>query len=194
MEFQGQQSLEDALETLGALLEARGVAYSIVVVGGGSLMLLGLLQRPTKDLDVVAIAGEAGYQKAESLPGPLVDAVRDTARTLGLGEDWINAGPAALLDFGLPPGFEERLEARRFGALELRLVGRRDQIALKLYAAVDQGPLSKHAADLRQLDPTAAELMDAARWAREHDPSPGFLQVLEQALRDFGIEARGADL
>lgn len=61
-------------------------------------------------------------------------------------------------------------------------------MALKLYAAVDQGPLSKHAADLRELEPTPTELLDAARWARTHDPSPGFSEVLARALTDLGVD------
>lgn len=47
-------SLEYALETLGAVLEARGLRYEIVAVGGSALMLMGLISRPTKDLDVLA--------------------------------------------------------------------------------------------------------------------------------------------
>jgi hypothetical protein len=163
MGFAGQQPLEDALDTLGALLEARDLQYSLVAVGGGSLLLLGLLQRPTKDLDIVA-------------------------------HDWVNAGPASLLDFGLPEGFETRLQARRFGGLDLRLLGRSDQVALKLYAAVDQGPSSKHAADLRQLAASRSELLAGARWARQHDPSPGFRASLVQALAAFDVRGDDDDL
>ncbi len=194
MDFDGQRALEDALGTLGAVLEARGLEYSMVAVGGGSLLLLGLLQRPTKDLDIVAVAGRTGYEKASPLPEPFALAVRDTARATGLAEDWINPGPAALLDFGLPSGFETRLEERQFGGLDLRLLGRTDQIALKLYAAVDQGPASKHTADLRRLGPTGSELLAGARWTLSHDPSPGFRQTLMQALTALGVEARDADL
>lgn len=194
MEFEGRQSLEEALGTLGALLDARDLSYTLLVVGGGSLMLLGLLQRPTKDLDVVGVASGPRYEKAQPLPEPFARAVEDTARALGLPNDWINAGPASLLDFGLPTGFESRLESRSFGSLELRLLGRADQIALKLYAAVDRGPSSKHVADLNRLDPSASELLAGARWARQHDPSPGFAIELRQALAHFGVEVSDAEL
>jgi hypothetical protein len=194
MGFAGQQPLEDALDTLGAVLEARDLQYSLVAVGGGSLLLLGLLQRPTKDLDIVALVGKAGYEKPDPLPEPFVRAVRETARTLGLADDWVNAGPASLLDFGLPDGFETRLQARRFGGLDLRLLGRSDQVALKLYAAVDQGPSSKHAADLRQLAASRSELLAGARWARQHDPSPGFRASLVQALAAFDVRGDDDDL
>ena len=42
--------LEEALSTLGQLLQDRGEAYDVVVIGGGALLLLGLIVRPTKDL------------------------------------------------------------------------------------------------------------------------------------------------
>ncbi len=38
-------SLEGALEVLGQLLEDRGLHYEVVAIGGGSLLLLGLIQR-----------------------------------------------------------------------------------------------------------------------------------------------------
>ncbi|MES2643419.1 MAG: DUF6036 family nucleotidyltransferase [Myxococcota bacterium] len=51
--------LQEALETLGALLASRGQHYDIVVIGGGALLLLGLIDRPTRDLDIVSrIDGE----------------------------------------------------------------------------------------------------------------------------------------
>jgi hypothetical protein len=64
-------------------------------------------------------------------------------------------------------------------------------VHFKLYAAVDQGPGSKHVTDLRQLSPTPAELLAAARWARQHDPSEPFHDELLKALRFFGVD--GAD-
>lgn len=194
MDLNDRHSLEQALETLGEVLEARGLSYTLLVIGGGSLMLLGLLSRPTKDLDVVGLADAGGYRKGRPLPADLTTAVADTARSVRLAEDWINAGPADLLDFGLPAGFEQRVERRRYGGLELHVLGRLDQIATKLYAATDSGPQSKHADDLRQLEPTPDELLGAARWALTHDSSEPFRGELLRALRAFGAEVSDDDL
>jgi hypothetical protein len=49
----GASELEEALETLGAVLEGRGWSSGILVAGGSSLLLLGLITRPTADLDVI---------------------------------------------------------------------------------------------------------------------------------------------
>lgn len=186
--------LERALETLGAVLEERGLQYELVAVGGSSLLLLGLTSRPTRDLDLVARVEDGRYLRPDPLPARLVEARDDVGRALGLAEDWLNPGPASLLDLGLPPGFEERVTTRWYGALILRIVGRRDQIFFKLYAAVDQWPESKHQADLRRLQPTREELLDAARWARTHDPSEPFRQGLARLLEELGVENADAEL
>jgi hypothetical protein len=73
----------------------------------------------------------------------------------------------------------------------VQFASRFDQIHFKLYALVDQGP-GRQESDLRQLDPSAQELIAAARWTRTHDPSPGFRDGLERVLRHFGVE--GVDL
>lgn len=189
-----RDQLDEALATLGELLAERGQHAAILVVGGGSLLLLGFVQRPTADVDIVGFAGPAGYAKAEPLPEFLADAVADVGAALGLGPQWLNAGPAGLIDLGLPGGLEHRVSVRRYGSLEVHLPGREDLICFKLYAAVDQGPRSKHMADLRALDPSPEELIVAARWTRSHDPSAGFLAELREALAFLGVEVDDADL
>jgi len=93
-----------------------------------------------------------------------------------------------LVVVGLPTGFLERLEPRVYGsALTVQFASRLDQIHFKLYALADQGP-GKHEADLRALAPTSAELLQAAGWARTHDPSEGFEQALREALAHLGVE------
>jgi hypothetical protein len=180
-------AMEDLLTALGDLLEARGLAYSVVTVGGGSLMLLKLSIRPTRDLDVVALLENDTYVKADPLPGPLIDAARDIGTAMGVGGNWLNAGPASLLDFGLPAGFRQRTVVRRYGSLTVQVASRFDQICFKLYAAVDQGPSSKHLDDLRLLEPTHAELLEAARWSTTHDPSEGYRTHLIALLKMLGI-------
>jgi hypothetical protein len=180
-------SVESALNDLGRVLADRGLAYELVTVGGSSLMLLGLLRRPTRDLDVVALVEGGEYVKARELPIPLQDAVREVGGVLGIGPKWLNVGPADLLDFGLPPGFASRTQLRRYGPLTLHVAGRQDQVALKLYAAADQGPSSKHFQDLQSLAPTQRELVQAARWAITHDPSAAFRSELAATLTALGL-------
>jgi hypothetical protein len=186
--------LGDALQALSDVLAARHLRYQLVAIGGSGLLLLGLIDRPTRDLDIVAVVEGGRYATATPLPEPLVEAVRDVGEALGLGPEWVNAGPAALFDLGLPEGFASRVVTRNYGALVLHVAGREDQIAFKLYAAVDQGPRSKHFQDLQRLAPVAAELVGAARWAITHDPSEGFRADLVVALARLGIENADAVL
>jgi hypothetical protein len=180
--------LDDALHALGTVLASRGAAFEIVSVGGSSLLLLGLTSRVTRDLDIVAVIENGQYVSAKPVPDVLAEAARDVGAALGLGADWLNAGPTDLLRFGLPDGFADRTERRDYDALVVHVASRFDQIHLKLYASVDQGPRSKHAADLRLLSPSPDELLAAARWTRQHDPSDPFRSQLLEALRFFGVD------
>jgi hypothetical protein len=153
-----------------------------------------LIGRPTRDVDVVAFLQGRNLLVPRPLPEALVVARDRVARDFGLPDDWLNAEPADLLDFGLPTGFVDRLERRDYGdALTVHIASRFDQIHFKLYAMVDQGA-GKHEADLRALEPTVEELVAAARWAQTHDPSEGFRTQLRAALSYLGVEDAALDL
>lgn len=180
-------SFEGPLAALGQLLAERGLRFEFLAIGGGALQLLGLIVRPTRDIDVVAQVEGADLVPLDTLPDGLRAAVADTAAVFRLPIGWFNAGPRALVDLGLPEGTLARAHRRVWGGLVLHLADRRDQIFVKLYAAVDQGPQSKHFEDLRRLDASPDDLRAAATWAQTHDPSPGFRSELQRALRDLGV-------
>lgn len=180
--------LEEALELLGQLLSDRGHSFDVVAIGGGGLLLIGVIDRPTKDLDLIALVDEGTLVSIEkSLPRALEEAVADVARVLKLPANWVNGEPASLLRFGLPDGFRDRLERRVYGGLGVWLASRIDQIHLKLYAAADGKPKGKHHVDLERLKPTRDELLAAAQWAKSHDPSDGFAMMVSGVLKAFGI-------
>lgn len=186
------QDTEALFSALGEQLAAVGERYELVVIGGSGLLALGLIERSTRDVDLVALRSGDDLDSAKPLPGPLRAARDRVARDFSLPVDWLNAGPGDLLDFGMPEGFIERLERRDYGgALVVYLASRHDQIHFKLYALVDQGP-GKHEEDLRALSPSKDELQTAARWARTHDPSEGFAGILKQVLSHLGVEDAGS--
>lgn len=164
--------LEHALANLGELLESRGQSFELVAVGGSSLMLLGLISRPTKDLDVVARVVDGQYESPDPLPPELVEACEVVGDNLGLGDDWLNPGPAALLADGLPPGFEQRVHTQHHKGLTLHLADRFDQICLKLDAVIFDDPESRHLADIKALAPSPDELRRAYPWVANRDASP----------------------
>ena len=67
------------LETLGAVLTHRKERYELVLIGGSSLLILGLVARATRDVDVVAILREGSLVKADPLPEGLSRAAADVA-------------------------------------------------------------------------------------------------------------------
>lgn len=157
--------------------------------GGGNVLLLGLIDRPTADVDVIGIKDGTHYRQARELPEPLLSAAADVADALDIPAKWINSGPASLMVLGLPQGWEERVEVRQYGALEIHLTSRFDQICFKLYAATDSGPDDKHFHDLMKLTLSREELLTAAAWTRTHDPSEGFRTMLIGCLDRFGVKA-----
>jgi hypothetical protein len=162
--------------------------FELVVIGGSALLALGLVERTTKDVDIVALRSDGDLESADPLPEGLVAARDLVARDFSLLPRWLNPGPAKLLELGLPDGFVGRLERRDYGAgLVVYFASRYDQIHFKLYAAVDEGGPGKHEADLRALAPTEAELIAAARWSRSHDPSPAYAESLRGALEFLGV-------
>jgi hypothetical protein len=158
----------------------------LVVIGGSALTALGFVRRATRDVDLLAIAVKGELRLAEPLPDALLSARAAVARDFGLDESWLNAGPTDLIKWGLPHGFMTRVVlasmVRRWSS-----ISRIDQIHFKLFAMVDQGG-GRHETDLRALDPTAAELIAAARWSITQDPSPGYKAVLVEALRYLGVD------
>jgi hypothetical protein len=176
------------LSALDEQLASAGERYELVVIGGSGLLALGLIERSTRDVDLLALRAGNELNSAKPLPSAL-EAARDRiARDFTLPTDWLNPGPTGLLELGLPEGLIDRLERRDYGdSLTVYFASRYDQIHFKLYALVDQGP-GKHEADLRALSPTEEELLAAARWSTSHDPSEGYAQMLRRVLTHLGVD------
>jgi hypothetical protein len=174
--------LREALGLLGSLLDTTGDEVAIAVVGGSALLIDGRVTRVTRDVDVVAfIVGDALLDDS-----PRSDALKRhvsaVALELELASDWLNFGPISLLDAGLPEGFLARCRIERFGGLIVYVAGRYDLIHMKLYAAADQGPESKHMHDLVLLGPTSEELDSARSWCRTQDVSEPFKDEVDAAV------------
>jgi hypothetical protein len=186
--IENQAQAEHLISALGEQLAAAGERFELVVVGGSGLIMLGEIERSTRDVDLVALRNGEELHAAKPLPGPLRRAAERVARDFSLDETWLNGGPTSLLDFGLPEGFLERLDSRSYGeALVVHFASRYDQIHFKLYAMVDQGGPGKHEQDLRALAPSEAELLAAAHWSQTHDPSDAYRETLLQALHHLGV-------
>ncbi|TDB36921.1 MAG: hypothetical protein D9V44_10460 [Actinobacteria bacterium] len=185
------RDLDILFTALDAELRRRNAGHiEICVIGGAALNAVGLITRPTKDVDVVAV-GETSAQaltlsKSRPLPQVLAQAAAAVAVEFQIEPGWINAGPADLIDHGLPEGFATRLVPRSYGsALTVHYAGRLDQICFKTYAAADVS--GRHLTDLEALQPTADEVRFALKWIEEQDNSDGFRVQLVELLEHLGM-------
>jgi len=90
----------DLIASFDRYLEARGLHFDAVVIGGAALNLLGVVSRLTKDCDIlfpeipeeIVKASQTFAREARRIGGDLVD-------------EWLNNGPASL-QTQLLPGWE----------------------------------------------------------------------------------------
>ena len=56
MDLTGSADVEQALGLVGELLAAEGHEYAVTILGGAALNLLGIVERTTTDVDILAFA------------------------------------------------------------------------------------------------------------------------------------------
>jgi hypothetical protein len=168
-----------------------------VVCGVAALGLQELQDRPTRDVDVLGQWNEADLAVIgiETFPDELVACIERVVdnhpELAGMGQNWINIGPRALVQAGLPEGFADRLHVLRIGnRLALHLLGRQDLLALKLYAAADEhGPRQEiHFVDLKGLAPTFEALDWAVDWLRTLRDFEEKRPVVKHVIERLGYE------
>lgn len=56
MDLTGSAHVQEALALTGELLAAEGHTYAVIILGAAALNLLGIVERTTTDVDIVAFA------------------------------------------------------------------------------------------------------------------------------------------
>lgn len=178
--------LEDLFSALGAHLEEKGVEIALVVVGGASLAAHGIVDRTTRDVDVIARADLSAEPVVLSPASPLPEAFHEVvdvvARDYALPPDWLNTVVGSQWRTGLPPNLMHDITWREYSTLTIGFVSREALVPLKLFASLDQGPNSKHWRDLIALHPTAVEIEEAAEWVSGQDAGAEFSKFVEEAV------------
>ncbi len=187
-----QKNVEKIFEALNSQIGAHnGILIKLVVCGGTALTVLNLVNRTTKDVDVLGLVVEntknISVKRIENFPEWFEESAKVVQRDFGLSDNWINLGPASQVELGLPDGFEGRLVKKRYGKyLTVYFISRLDQIYFKLYAAVDSNDY--HTDDLFALKPTDKEIEMATQWVLTQDVSEGFRFLLKDFLRRNNYE------
>jgi hypothetical protein len=154
----------DIIAWFDRYLEARGLHFDAVVIGGAALNLLGVVSRLTKDCDIlfpeipkdIAKASQAFAGEVRGNGGDLAD-------------EWLNNGPASL-QTQLLPGWDNRLQTAYSGrAIHLRTLAREDLLCAKLFALCDRGI---DLLDCVALAPDQAELDKIIPWLEQQDANP----------------------
>jgi len=74
MEFVSGARTDAVLSALAEQLEALGAQIELVVIGGSGLLALGIISRPTRDVDVLAIRRGGALDVPDPLPPALLEA------------------------------------------------------------------------------------------------------------------------
>jgi hypothetical protein len=189
-----KKEMDKILEHLNNILALEDAPpIEIVVCGGSSLSMTGLISRTTEDVDVVGLMsknehGEKVIIPSKPLPDFLSRAVHRVAQDFRLFDNWMNTGPSSIALDGLPDGFTDRLIGKKYGEhLLVYFIARLDQIHFKLYAA--SYPDNRHLQDLITLKPTEEEIEQAARWTIKHWPVDNYHQkICREIIRELGYE------
>lgn len=167
----------DIVDAFDRHLASVSLSFDAVVIGGSALVLMGVVQRTTRDVDVLVPAVTPAVARA----------ARDFARAqraagVDLADDWLNNGPMQLGDV-LPSGWRERVVPLFDGhVLTLRTLARPDLLKSKLFALCDRGiDLS----DCVALSPTHEELVECLPWLVLQDGNELWPEHVRATLHDL---------
>lgn len=158
-------------------LTEQGLFLEAIATGGAALALLGIINRETRDCDLIE----------PELSFAVLEASRAFAaefREQGgiLRDDWLNNGPASLGPL-LPEGWKNRLQTIHQGkAIRLWSLGRPELLLAKLWALCDRG---LDQGDCVALAPSAEELIQAEAWIRAQDLNPDWPTHVRATLEDL---------
>jgi len=183
------EQIRTLFNSLSEVLEAEGSTHiGLIVCGGAALQIMGFVKRTTQDIDIVAFVHNGEDIYPEPIPEQMQHAILRVAQDYELPDDWLNTGPKASQQLGLPEGLLQRASLEEYGkVLKVWYLSRYDQIHFKFYAVVDSGGPGKHLNDLMALQPQSDEIEAAALWTLTHDTSEGYQMMLLQALRALGF-------
>jgi len=167
--------MRDALSAFDQFLEKEDLTFTGTVIGATALLVMGVIDRATVDVDCLAPTIPEAIRKAsqkfarhyKGLDAPLM-------------EDWLNNGPESL-SRDLPFGWEKRVVPLFQGKrLQLTTLGRSDLLRSKLYAFCDR---QQDLEDCVALKPSAQELKECIPWLETLDANPQWPTHVRRSIR-----------
>jgi len=166
--------MKEILEAFDQYLVKRNLHFSATIIGGAALIVLGIIDRTTHDVDCLD----------PKIPDEIKKASVDFAKSysvdnFSLTDNWFNNGPASL-KIDLSDGWETRLVPLFEGQnLKLQTLGRLDLLKTKLFGYCDR---QQDLQDCLALKPTLEELKDCFPWLRDRDANPMWPEHVKVSL------------
>jgi len=165
--------MKEVISAFDAYLAKKSLQFHAVVIGGGALIVMDIIDRKTKDIDCLD----------PDIPPEIKNASQDFAKEhpeFFLDINWLNNGPETLKR-DLPPNWHLRLQNLFQGrAMNLTCLGRDDLIKSKLFAYCDR--TSPDFDDLLKMKPTREELSGSIDWVKLRDSNPLWPKHVDRAF------------
>lgn len=159
------------LIALDEKLHLTALRRELIICGGGALLVLQIIDRQTRDIDVVA----------PELDSDLKTVAAEIGAQFGLEQSWLNNGPASLAR-DLEKGWEKRVQKIFQGkALTLYSLSARDLLASKLFAFCDRD--EDDLSDILKMKPTITEIESLKSWVLQRDGSPFWPDRVEKCFK-----------
>ena len=150
-------------------LADKSLSFSGVVVGGAALVLLDIVDRPTKDFDFLDSV----------IPAEIAGAAATFAELHHLSKYWFNSGPSDLVRY-LPAQWRDELVLLYQGcALQLWTLPRIGLLKAKIWALCDR---QRDFDDVIKMSPTNDELQTVKLWLNPLDGNPGWIEHVNNII------------
>ena len=155
------QYMKDVILKFDDYLHEHNLKFSSIIIGGSALIVLGVIDRSTQDVDCLFPIIPSDIKEAS-----IAFAKKQNKKEIVIKEDWLNNGPEDLAR-DLPKGWQVRTQTIFKGkAIHLETLGRNDLLLSKLFAYVDR---QQDLDDCIALRPTEKELSDSINWLVARD-------------------------
>ena len=167
--------MKDVLITFDQFLSKKNLTFEATIIGGAALIVMGVIDRATKDVDCLD----------PHIPPDIKKASIEFAKAnphFKLIEHWLNNGPDSLkrdLGEGWRAGVEPIFEGK---AMKLYTLGRLDLLKSKLFACCDR---DLDFNDCLALNPTSSELDECIEWVIERDGSPLWPKRVDAVFKEI---------
>lgn len=166
-------NVEAIVKNFDEFLAKNSLKFESIVIGGAALIIMGVIQRETLDIDCLD----------PKIPGDILKAAHEFRKSnpkLSLSESWINNGPDSLVK-NLPKGWRLRIVPLYSGkAITFYTLGRIDLLMTKLFAFCDR---DIDLNDCLMMKPTKEELEECFSWVVIQDANPHWPKNVENHFR-----------